>query len=150
MAHLRSYEDFTLEEALFEFRRAHGLDEKYAAMRAEAQTHYEHHDMVHVLFGLDTTMRQEAQADGWTIFATDITRRDIREFFALPEEKQLVAQLGIWSIAKGYLLAIPDFIRIAWRSRRLKRKWRWTENAAYRSMKVGAIRREFGIDRALA
>ncbi len=144
------YSDLTLEEALEAFRQEHGLDEKYRDMRPEAQHHYELHDMVHVLFGLDTSMRQEAQADGWTLLGTDISRRDIREFFDLPEERELIDELGWWAITKGYLRAIPDYFRIAWQSRKLRKKWRWSDNAQYRRTTVEAIRREFGIGRALA
>ena len=148
--HPLPYDDLTLEQALEAFRIQYGLADKYQAMREEAREHYERHDMVHVLFGLDTSMAHEAQADGWTLFGTDISRQHIREFFGLPEEKELVAQLGLWSIAKGYVGAIPEYFRIAWRSRRLMRKWRWSDNAAYRSKPVDVIRREFGIDRVLA
>lgn len=144
------YSALSLDEALAVFRADHGLDEKYASMRPEAQSQFERHDIVHVLFGLDTSMSQEAQADAWTIFGTDISRRDIGAFFALPEEKELIEEIGWWSVVKGYLAAIPHFVRIAWRSRRLARKWRWSDNARYRDKTVAAIRQEFGIDRALA
>lgn len=150
MAQQLPYSDLTLGEALLVFRKEHGLDAKYRDMRQEAQHHYELHDMVHVLWGLDTSMRQEAQADGWTLLGTDISRRDIREFFDLPEEKELIDELGWWAIAKGYVRAIPDYFRIFWQSRKLRKKWRWSDNAAYRSKRVDDIRREFGIRRALA
>lgn len=144
------YSDLTLNEALAAFREENGLDAKYRDMREEAQLHFERHDIVHVLFGLDTSIRQEAQADGWTIFGTDISRRDIRDFFDLPEEKQLIDEIGWWEITKAYFRGIPDYFRIAWQSRKLNKKWRWSENAAYRSRRVAEVRREFGIGEALA
>jgi len=144
------YSDLTLEDALVAFRREHDLDAKYRDMREEAQIHFERHDIVHVLFGLDTSIRQEAQADGWTVFGTDISRRDISEFFGLPEEKELVDEIGWWAIIKAYFRGVPDYFRIAWQSRKLTKKWRWNENAAYRSQRVSDIRREFGIGQALA
>ncbi|MDJ0644199.1 MAG: hypothetical protein QNJ15_15405 [Erythrobacter sp.] len=144
------YSDLTLDEALATFRQEHDLDAKYRDMRKEAQMHFERHDIVHVLFGLDTSIRQEAQADGWTLFGTDISRRDIGEFFDLPEEKALIDEIGWWAITKAYFRGVPDYFRIAWQSRKLSKKWRWSDNAAYRSMRVAEIRREFGIRRALA
>ena len=144
------YSQLTLNEALAVFRREHGLDAKYRDMRAEAQLHFERHDIIHVLFGLNTSIRQEAQADGWTIFGTDIGLKDIREFFDLPEEKELFDEIGWWEIIKANVRGVPDFFRIAWRSRKLRKKWRWSDNAPYRSMPVGAIRRELGIDAALS
>lgn len=149
MAQQLPYSDLTLEEALEAFRKQHGLDEKYRDMRPEAQHHYELHDIVHVLWGLDTSMRQEAQADGWTLLGTDISRKDIREFFDLPEEKELIDELGWWAIIKGYVSAIPDYARIFRQSRKLAKKWRWSDNAGYRTRRVEEIRREFGIVRAL-
>ncbi len=150
MAQALPYSDLTLDEALQSFRKENGLDEKYRDMRPEAQHHFERHDIVHVLFGLDTSIRQEAQADGWTLFGTDISRRDIRDFFDLPEEKELIDEIGWWAITKAYFRGVPDYFRIAWQSRRLRKKWRWADNSEYRSSTVGAIRREFGIERALA
>lgn len=143
------YSDLTLDEALAVFRKDNDLDVKYREMREEAQLHFERHDIVHVLFGLDTSIRQEAQADGWTLFGTDISRRDIRDFFDLPEEKELITEIGWWEITKAYFRGIPDYVRIAWQSRKLHKKWRWSDNAAYRSKLVADIRREFGIRRAI-
>ncbi|MBD2842330.1 hypothetical protein IB285_08685 [Erythrobacter sp. KMU-140] len=118
-------------------------------MRKTAQEHFERHDIIHVLFGLDTSMRQEAQADGWTLFGTDISIGDIKAFFDLPEEKELIEDIGWWPITKTYFRAFPDYFRIAWKSRKLRKKWKWAGNRAYRSKTVAAIRREFGILRAL-
>lgn len=150
MARRLPYANLTLDEALDAFRKEHDLDAKYRGMRAGAQMHFERHDMVHVLFGLDTSIREEAQADGWTIFGTDISLRDIGEFLKLPEEKELIEEIGWWEITKAYFRGVPDYVRIAWQSRKLRKKWRWSENAAYRTKRVAEIRQEFGIRRALS
>lgn len=139
------FSELTLKEALVEFRRTEGLIEKYVGMRHEAQIQYERHDIVHVLFGLDTSLRQEAMADGWTLFGTDIGLDDIKDFFSLPEEKELVREIGYLKIARTFLRALPDLIYIAWRARKLRKKWHWSRNADYRDMQVGKIRGEFGI-----
>lgn len=150
MARQLPYSDLTLDEALGAFRKEYGLEAMYRDMREDAQIHFERHDIVHVLFGLDTSIRQEAQADGWTFFGTDISGRDIRDFFDLPEEKELIREIGWWEITKAYLRGIPDYIRIALQSRKLNRKWPWSDNTDYRSRRVAEIRREFGIRQALA
>ncbi|NQX94179.1 MAG: hypothetical protein HRT64_04545 [Erythrobacter sp.] len=123
---------------------------KYRGMSPEAQALFERHDMIHVLFGLSTDVRDEAKADGWTLLGSDISFAEIRRFAALPEEKELVQELGWAHIAKAFLRAIPDYAVMAWRSRRLTKRWRWADNAQYRDRTVAAIRREFGIDAALA
>lgn len=143
------YSSQTLDEALRDFRREHGLDEVYRGMSATAQEHFERHDIIHVLFGLDTSLRDEARADGWTLLGSDVSWRDIREFSKLPEEKKIVGDLGWTTIAKTVMRALPDYAGMAWRARRLTKRWQWSDNARYRTMQVGAIRREFGIDEAL-
>ncbi len=144
------YSDLTLEKALLTFRHEHGLEGKYQDLSADAQAHYERHDIIHVLFGLDTSMRQEAQADGWTLLASDISWNDIRTFMRLPEEKELITELGWWSITKTFVRALPDYLGMAWRARRMRKKWRWSDNAQYRNARVADIREEFGITRTLA
>ncbi|WP_432200816.1 hypothetical protein ACRAQ7_00650 [Erythrobacter sp. W53] len=150
MSNKLPYADLSLEEALELFRADNDLSAKYRDMRSEAQQHFERHDIVHVLFGLDTTMREEAQADAWTLLGTDVSWRDIADFAALPEEKELVGDIGWWPITKAYFRGLPDYARIAWRSRKLRKKWSWADYAPYLSLRVSLIRREFGIDKALA
>lgn len=144
------YAKQTLQEALVSFRRDHGLEDKYQSMSAEAQAHFERHDIVHVLFGLSTDVRDEAKADGWTLLGSDISFLELRRFAALPEEKALLKEIGWMNIAKSAFRALPDYAVMAWRSRLLIKKWRWADNTRYRTQKVAAIRREFGIDAALS
>ncbi|KWV90543.1 hypothetical protein [Erythrobacter sp. YT30] len=144
------YADLTLEEALVQFRAESGLTHKYDAMGAKAQMHFERHDIIHVLFGLTTNLRDEAQADGWTLMASDIGMQDIRTFMQLPEEKSVIKEVGWWALAKGFFASLPDYAAIAWRSRKMRKKWRWSDNAQYRQQQVSAIRDEFGIAHALA
>lgn len=144
------YAELTLEEALVQFRAENGLTHKYDAMSAKAQKHFERHDIIHVLFGLSTSLREEAQADGWTLVASDIGLQDIRTFMQLPEEKDVLKEVGWWALTKGFVASLPDYVSIAWRSRKMRKKWRWSDNAQYRQQNVSAIRQEFGIARALA
>ena len=144
------YSTDTLSKALVDFRRAHGLDAKYAGMSDEAKLLFERHDIVHVLFGLDTSTRDEAKADGWTLLGTDVSWAELRQFTKLPEEKEILEELGWWTIVKTVVRAIPDYAGLAWRARRLTKRWRWSDNARYRDMPVAQIRQEFGIDSALA
>lgn len=144
------YSSHTLDEALLAFRREHGLETKYCEMSEEAQILFERHDIIHVLFGLSTELRDEAKADGWTLLGSDISFGEVRKFAALPEEKELLQDLGWAALVKGLLRALPDYAGMAWRARRLNKRWRWADNAQYRDMPVAEIRREFGIDAALS
>ncbi len=143
------YASDTLDDALIAFRRAHGLERKYCDMSEVAQTHFERHDIIHVLFGLDTSLCDEAKADGWTLLGSDVSWRELREFSKLPEEQQLLGELGWRGVVSAVWQALPDYAGMVWRSRRLTKRWPWSNNARYRAMKVGTIRTEFGIDAAL-
>lgn len=144
------YASDTLEDALTAFRRENGLDAKYAGMSEKAKKLFEQHDIIHVLFGLSTSVRDEAKADGWTLLGSDVTWVELRTFSELPEEKEIVSDLGWVTITRAVLRAIPDYLGMAWRSRRLTKRWRWSDNAPYRKKSVAEIRREFGIDIALS
>ena len=102
-----------------------------------------------MLFGLDTSLRHEARADGWTLIASDVTWRDIRTFMKLTEEQDLIAEIGPWAIARVFVGALPDYLAMAWCARRLRKKWPWAANESYRDRTVAEIRNEFGIDQAL-
>ena len=143
------YASDTLATALVKFRRAHGLNEKYSGMSEEAQAQFERHDIIHVLFGLDTSLRDEAKADGWTLLGSDVSWRELREFTKLPEEQEIVSAIGWRGVVSAIWQALPDYASMAWRSRRLKKRWPWSDNETYRSQQVSAIRKEFGIDAAL-
>ena len=143
------YGSETLDDALIAFRRAHGLNEKYSGMSEAAQAQFERHDIIHVLFGLDTSLRDEAKADGWTLLGSDVSWRELREFMKLPEEQEIASEIGWSGIVSAIWQALPDYASMAWRARRLTKRWPWSDHASYRSQKVGAIRKEFGIDAAL-
>ncbi|MEO0698251.1 MAG: hypothetical protein AAFY81_00865 [Pseudomonadota bacterium] len=138
-----------MSEALIAFRRENGLDAKYAGMSEEAQAQFERHDIIHVLFGLTTNLRDEAKADGWTLLGSDVSWREIREFTKLPEEQEIVSEIGWRGIVKAIWQALPDYASMLWRARRLNKRWPWSGNESYRSQRVSAIRKEFGIDAAL-
>ena len=143
------YATNTLSEALIAFRRENGLDAKYAGMSEEAQTLFERHDIIHVLFGLTTSLRDEAKADGWTLLGSDVSWSELREFMNLPEEQEIVSEIGWRGVVKAVWQALPDYASMLWRARRLNKRWRWSDNASYRTQQVSAIRKEFGIDAAL-
>ncbi len=105
----------TLREGIEEF---HG----YLAALGREQMRDKHgsrllleHDATHVIFGMDTTLEQEAGLDTWLLFGCRFRFTYLREYSRLPEikalYKALISELG-W-------LVIP---RIYWKTRGLK--WR--------------------------
>ncbi|MEO9468610.1 hypothetical protein [Parasphingorhabdus sp.] len=135
-----------LREALNQFRKHAGLDGKFAAAGLDSRTLLDQHDVIHVLFGLDTSFKQEAMTDYWTLFGTDARFVELRKYFDLPEQKELVAEFGWPKLIMSTILSIPNAIRIAVRSRNMKRKWVWNDYQRYLDVPVSDIRREYGID----
>lgn len=138
--------NLSLREALNQFRKGAGLDSKFAAASPDSKTLLEQHDVIHVLFGLDTSIKQEAMADYWTLFGTDARFAELRKYFDLPEQKELVAEFGWPNLIMSTIRSLPNAIRIAICSRKMKRKWSWNNYKRYLDIPVSDIRREYGID----
>jgi hypothetical protein len=135
----------TLREGLAQFRAANGLTAKVAAARAPARALMDRHDALHVVFGLDTSLRQEALVDLWTVFGTTARLNDMIEYLRLPEEQAILAEIGYWRVDATIVQAIPDAFRVAWAARRLTKKWPWQEHDALLDRGLDELRREFGV-----
>ena len=135
----------TLLEGLYEFRNVTGIERKMQSVRPEARRLMDRHDIVHVVFGLDTSLRQEALVDIWTVFGTTARLSDIVEYLRLPEEQVILSEIGCWKITTTTLRAVPDVGRVLWASRNLKRKWPWSDYAELLDQPLKNIRKEFGV-----
>jgi len=52
------------------------------------------HDVVHVFFGVNTSILDEAAGDYWTLFGTDLSFSGYLAYGNIPEGKQLVKDIG--------------------------------------------------------
>lgn len=103
------------------------------------------HDRCHVLFGLDTSIRDEAMADTWTLFASDVSWKEYASYLRHPEVNNILAEAGYWTITVESVKHIGDMVA-AWRhARRMKAKWPFWHNDDYLGLPVCEIRLEFGI-----
>lgn len=135
----------TLRAELGRFRAEHGLSQKLAAASPRARELMDRHDVLHVLFGLDTSLRQEAMVDLWTVFGSTARWADMVEYLRLPEEQEILREIGFWRVVATALAAAPDAVRIACAARRLKRKWPWDGHRALLDRPVTELRAEFGV-----
>ena len=135
----------TVREGLAEFRRVSGLDVKMKDFREEAKVLLDRHDLVHVVFGLDTSLRQEAMVDAWTIFGATATFDELREYLRLPETKEIITDVGVWTTIKTFVIALPDFVRVYLFSRKLKAKWPWIDHDHLLDRPLVDVRKEFGV-----
>lgn len=135
---------------------AQGLEEYYAAndgkvvrprdLPPESFALFRSHDMCHVIFGLDTTLDDEALADTRTLFSCDV---GIRQYTAyLTQDKQAKALFKELGYLKGFwvtVLTIPRICRAAREAWRMTKRWPWVPPADYEVRSLADLRREFDI-----
>lgn len=103
------------------------------------------HDACHVLFGLTTTIEDEAVADTWTIFGSTVTLRRYTSYLKHPEILGLVKQAGLWHMTIGTLRALPRVLRAIRRARRMSAPWPFFDYASFLDVPIAALRRRFNV-----
>src|SRR5215469_15871298 len=85
----------TLAAGLDEYYRGHPALIRPEAISPESAELFRPHDICHVIFGLDTTMVDEAMADLRTLLGTDVgLRRYLHYVRTNKEAKQIFEQIG--------------------------------------------------------
>jgi ubiquinone biosynthesis protein Coq4 len=145
LGYVRQDSPQTLREGLAEYyaRNPQLLDP--ARMPADAAALFRQHDIAHVVFGCDTTLRGETVVDTWTIFATSIGLRGYRDYLKLSQVSDLFAQTGYWRMATEFIRCIPDVLRVVWRSRQVTRKWPWRDYGDHLERPLRDIREQFNL-----
>ncbi len=112
-----------------------GLDELYSQNPHVAATSklkgksFQDHDVTHVIFGCDTSIRGELILKPWILFGTDITRQEIADYMNDEEVKRLNKEgfglMGGAFIATLKLMHIVPqfFITCFLRVRKMNKKW---------------------------
>ncbi len=135
---------------------AEGLEEYYAAnagrvvrpsdLPPESFALFRNHDMCHVIFGLDTTLDDEALADTRTLFSCDVGVRRYVAYLAQDKQAQaLFKEFGYLRSAWITVLAVPRIWRAAIDAWRMKKRWPWNPPESFQSRTLADLRREFGI-----
>jgi hypothetical protein len=150
-AHLLSYQRQDSVQTL-----AEGLEEYYAAnsgkvvrprdLPSESSELFRSHDMCHVIFGLNTTLGDEALADMRTLFSSDVGLR--RYYVYLAQDKQAKALFKELGYLKGTWVTVqsmPRICRAAVEAWRVKKRWPWQPPDSYMNRSLADLRREFGI-----
>ena len=135
---------------------AEGLEEYYAAnsgrvvrprdLPPESFALFRSHDMCHVIFGLDTTLDDEALADTRTLFSCDVGIRRYAAYLAQDKQAQaLFKEIGYFKSAWVMVLAVPRIYRAALEVWRMKKRWPWVPPESFQNRSLADLRREFGI-----
>jgi hypothetical protein len=150
-AHLLSYQRQDSPQTF-----AEGLEEYYAAnvgkvirprdLPPESSDLFRSHDMCHVVFGLNTTLDDEALADMRSLFSCDVGLRRYSAYLSKDKQaKALFKELGYLKSAWVTVLAIPRICRAASEAWRVKKRWPWQPPESYLSRSLADLRSEFGI-----
>jgi ubiquinone biosynthesis protein Coq4 len=136
----------TLRDGLAEYYRVNpGLVTQDQASPA-AKIFFRSHDACHVIFGTDTSIDGEGLTDWWTVFAVDIRARDyLSQSMKVDEVTQIFKDIPLSGYARVFLSFFTQIPRIWRASRRMTKKWPWTDLDAYLDRPLGELRAEFGI-----
>ena len=137
----------TLREGLAEYYRANpGIVTRPADLPAESVALFRSHDMCHVIFGLNTSLADEALADARTLFSCDVGVRHYARYMTTDNAaKEVFKELGYTKALVVTLKSLPRIVRAAFAAFGMRKRWPWNPPDAYLDRPLGELRREFGI-----
>ena len=136
----------TLRQAADEYLQGHPEVLHADKLSAESAALFRSHDICHVIFGLDTTVRDEVLADFWTVFGTDVgLRRYLRYLRETPEAKELFRAIGYGKAMLWTIRAAPQIGKVWLRSRRMSKKWPWLVPDSFLTRPLNTLRQDFSI-----
>ena len=121
-------------------------DDPDQASSPEAVELFKRHDVVHIVFGTNTDVGQEAMTDTWAMAATDVGWRNYLAYLRQPEAMGIITSIGWARAIWESLLAVPAVIGVLRRARRMRKPWPWQDHDRYLDVPLCDIRREFNID----
>lgn len=134
----------TLAEALEEYYGSHPELLRGLPMSAPAQEFFGRHDAVHVVFGCDTSLDEEAAVKIASIFGTT-AGFGVLGGYGLAESRAIYRELSpaqvLRSVANSFFV-VPRTIALCLQQRR---RWPWAGYRDYLAVPLRDLRREFGI-----
>src|SRR5215469_15456424 len=135
---------------------AEGLEEYYAANKGvvtrprelppESAALFANHDVSHVIFGLSTSLEDEAMADTRILFATDAGFWRYSKYITADKQaKAIFKQVGYVRVVWHTLLTLPRMLRAVMAARRMKKRWPFDTPQSFRARSLRDLRQEFGI-----
>lgn len=142
--------ELTLSEGVEEYRSYLRDIDRKAMVDGEDSRLILEHDATHVMFGMDTSLEQEAGLDTWLLFGCQFKWRYLRGYSELPEIKALYQALmaeGGWRLfLQLYWKCLGLKWRIFRRTRRMSQKWPFQFPEEWLALPISALRERHGID----
>lgn len=134
----------TLAEGLAEYHRANPHLSRGAALSPEARDFFDSHDVVHVVFGCDTSLPHEAVVKLSSIFGTT-GGLSVLGGYRLHESIDIYKRLDPGEVLRTILRSVVIVPRTLIRCLRQRRRWPWTDFALHLDTPLHVLRAEFGI-----
>ena len=137
----------TLSEGLQEYYGANvGAVTRPKDLPPESAALFLSHDICHVIFGLNTTLDDEALADARTLLSCDVGVYRYASYLAQDKQaKALFKELGYLKSAWVTLMSLPRIGRAVRETWRMKKRWPWVPPETFLNRTLADLRGEFGI-----
>jgi hypothetical protein len=139
--------DQTLAEALVEYYAANaGRILPPDELSPESAALFRSHDICHVIFGLDTSLADEALADTRTMLSCDVGLRRYTAYLTRdPHVREVFREAGYLRTLGVTVLCLPRVARAAFEALRVRKRWPWRPPAGYAERRLSDLRDEYGI-----
>lgn len=134
----------SLADGLAEYYRVHPFLKRGDRLGAEAQEFFRCHDAVHVLYGCDTSLSQEAIVKLSSIFGTTAGFAVLRGY-SLYDSIDIYKKLRLGDILATMLDSIVVVPRTLWRCSKQRKRWPWSEFDEHLQTPLHELRERFGI-----
>jgi hypothetical protein len=137
----------TLAEGLDEYYRANdGVVTRPEDLPPESRALFIGHDTGHVIFGLTTSLADEAMADTRILLSTDVGIARYAGYIRSDSQaKAIFKQVGYGRVALHTLATLPRIMLAAFEATRMTKRWPWEPPAAFQARTLGDLRGEFRI-----
>ena len=137
----------TLAEGLAEYyARNQGRVTPPEQMSPESRALFYSHDIGHVVFGLDTTLADEAMADTRIMLSSNVGWRRYSAYLTGDAQaKAIFKQIGYGTVIWASLLATPRILKAVGEAMRMRTRWPWEPPPAYFERSLADLRRQYGI-----
>jgi hypothetical protein len=134
----------TLAEGLAEYHHAHPGLTRGDALSPDAREFFRCHDVVHVVFGCDTSLPREAVVKLSSLFGTTGGFSVLRGY-RLHESIDIYRRLDPVEALTTILRSVVIVPRTLIRCLRQRKRWPWAEFARHLDSPLHALRAEYGI-----
>ena len=135
----------TLREGFEAFHNKNHRVAPETAPSVGSEGFFDAHDIAHVVFGCDSSVRGEGLVKLWTVFGTTLGFADHIGKYADANAFALFKKYRLSHV----LLSVPQVFALAplvmLRARSMSKKWPWNSYEQYLDVPIAEIRREFNI-----